>query len=319
MGLGTGIMKGIMRALGALPLGFHYACAGFLSWMLKDVLRYRRDVVMTNLARSFPDKDYKELKAISDRFYEHFGNILAETVWFGGCRDPRRLHRKRLVEYSGIEEFEEAYSRSRGAVVLNSHFGNWELLGGCLEYDYRGEGPVGELVEPPALRQAQGPVGPGIDDVVFVHKPLKSRMWEEVMRENRCAPVLRMGYRGYMSTDNILRFALENKDRKMVYNFPTDQYPYRNSMTDEEVVFMHQETKTMVGAASLARKLGYAVFYMRLRPVRRGRYEWSFTRICQDASQMGTHDIMQRYYDLLQADLEENPWCYLWTHKRWKK
>ena len=49
-------MKWLVRALGALPLGFHYACSGFFTWILKDVMRYRRDVVMTNLSRSFPEK-----------------------------------------------------------------------------------------------------------------------------------------------------------------------------------------------------------------------------------------------------------------------
>ncbi len=28
---------------------------------------------------------------------------------------------------------------------------------------------------------------------------------------------------------------------------------------------------------------------------------------------------MRRYYKLLEADIEAQPWNYLWTHNRWKR
>lgn len=304
MNVGTSIMKGIMRALGALPLGFHYVCFGFFSWVLKDVLRYRRDVVMINLSRSFQDKKYKELSEISGRFYKHFGRLAAEAIWFGGCRNPERLKAKRLVEYSNLEVFERAYSESPGVAVLTSHFGNWELLGGCLNYDYRPDGKILEGLVP--------------DDVIFVYKPLKSKMWDEIMGDNRCAPVKYLDYKGYISTENILRHVLGNKDRKLVVNMLSDQCPYRDSVSDITVDFLHQETRTMFGGASLARKFGWSVLYASLFPVGKGHYEWRFTQICPDASKLTVREIMDEYYNLLQKDIEAAPWCYLWTHKRWK-
>ncbi|MBR4756595.1 MAG: lysophospholipid acyltransferase family protein, partial [Bacteroidales bacterium] len=231
--------------------------------------------------------------------------VLAEAVWFGGCRNPERLRKKHLVEYSNIGDFEEAYTSGKGIVVLNSHFGNWELLGGCLNYDYRSEPSRPEGLEP--------------DDIIFVYKPLGSKMWDGIMRENRCAPVLNLGYKGYISTSRVLRHVLENKDRKLVVNMLSDQCPYRDSTAEMTVDFLHQETRTMFGGASIAAKFGFSVFYMSLFPVRKGRYEWRFERICSDASEMTAQDIMQKYYDLLQADIEAVPWCYLWTHKRWKR
>ncbi len=69
----TKLMQGLLRVISALPLGFHYVLAGFFAWLLRDVMHYRRDVVMINLSRAFPDKKYKELKQISNAFYKHFG------------------------------------------------------------------------------------------------------------------------------------------------------------------------------------------------------------------------------------------------------
>ena len=144
----TKLMQGLLRVISALPLGFHYVWAGFFTWLLRDVMHYRRD------------------------------EVIAETIWFGGCRNPERLHRKRLVEYTNIDAVEAALAESPGVVVLNSHFGNWELTGGCLNYDYR-----------PNREQSVM----NVDNVIAVYKPLSSRMWDEIMRVNRCAPVLRDG------------------------------------------------------------------------------------------------------------------------------
>ena len=303
--IGTIIMLGLMRALSALSLKVHYAFARFLSWFLKNVMRYRRDVVMTNLSRSFPDKKYHEISAIADEFYKHFGRLVAEAVWFSGCRNPERLRRQRIVEYSNIEVFEKAYSESPGVAVLTSHFGNWELLGGCLNYDYRPDGKIIDGLVP--------------DDLIFVYKPLKSRVWDKIMGDSRCAPVKRIDYKGYISTESILRHVLENKDRKLVVNMLSDQCPYRDSVADLPVEFLHQETKTMFGGASLARKFGWSVLYASLFPTGEGHYEWRFTQICPDASKLSVKEIMEEYYALLQKDIEAVPWCYLWTHKRWKK
>ena len=304
MRIGTVIMKGVVRALGALPLGFHYACARFCSWFLKKVIRYRRDVVMTNLARSFPDRKYKELKEISDKFYRHFGRIFAEAIWFGGCRNPERLRRKRIVEYSSLEVFEEAYRESNGIMVLLGHFGNWEFMGGFANYDYREDARMPEGMDPA--------------DVVFVYKPLKSKMWDEIMLENRTAPSRRQGYNSFVTSEKILRFALQNRDRKLVLNFITDQSPYRNSTVETTVEFMHQKTRTMLGGVSIARKFGWSVLYSAIVPKEGGGYEWKFTRICRDASKVTPEEIMQEYYRLLQADIEACPWAYLWSHRRWK-
>jgi len=40
--------------------------------------------------------------------------------------------------------------------------------------------------------------------------------------------------------------------------------------------------------------------------------------IAENASESTVSDIMTQYYKLLEEDLREQPWNYLWTHKRWK-
>ena len=48
-------------------------------------------------------------------------------------------------------------------------------------------------------------------------------------------------------------------------------------------------------------------------------YRMTIVPICEHAAGEDPLDLMQRYFRLLQEDLECQPWNYLWTHKRWKK
>ena len=130
------ILLVLLRCLAALPLKVLYTFTGFVSWLLRVVFRYRREVVTVNLARSFPDKSYEEIRQLSKQFYRHLGEIFAETLWFGGCRKGERFRRQGLVVETNPELL-DTLKGERGALVMTSHCGNWELLGGMMEYDPR--------------------------------------------------------------------------------------------------------------------------------------------------------------------------------------
>ena len=101
--IGTWLIKALLRLLGLLPLRVHYALGRVVAWLAEDVFHYRRDVVIHNLTKCFPDKNVWDLKPIRKDFYRHFGDLVAEAVWFGGCRNAERLHRQRLVEVENPE------------------------------------------------------------------------------------------------------------------------------------------------------------------------------------------------------------------------
>ena len=125
------LTRGLMRALGALPLGFHLACGKALGWLAGSVFRYRRDVVDINLARSFPDRKYGELARIRKDFYRHLGTVFAEAVWFCGCEGARggeRLRKEGIVRMTNPEVLNALYDGSDSVVLLAAHTGNWELF-----------------------------------------------------------------------------------------------------------------------------------------------------------------------------------------------
>ena len=292
------IISGTLRLVSRLPLKFHYFCGDVVSWFMKSVVHYRRDVVMANISRSFPEMQYADVRKTVSAFYRHLGEIMAEAIWFGGS-DYRRIHKSEICRITNLSALVDAYNSSPSITVLGSHCGNWELIGGIWTYNYD------ESVSYPDTE----------DCVKVVYKRLRNPVWDAVMMKNRRGPL--KDFKGEIETNAILRYALKHRDRKFIYIYFTDQYPY---VTKHDVgTFLNQQTKGMLGGAALAHKLCMSVLYLKMKHVSRGHYEMTFIPICNNASEMTPEQISARYFELLEEEIRETPYNWLWSHKRWKQ
>lgn len=301
--IGAAIIRCLTRPLAALPLGFHRKMGSFLGWLAGSVLHYRRDIVTTNLSRSFPELKYWDIAGISRKFYKHFGDIVGETIWFGGCTDVRRIKKSGIGEFANPEVINRYKDAGRGVMIMFSHCGNWEILSGILqagvdsELHYTGR------------------------DVCVAYRALSSKAWDVFLYQNRITPIPKKNRDkgNLVESYDILRYALSHRDETKMYMFNTDQYPYsagsRIQLRDE---FLHQETLAMSGCAPLAKKLGLPVVYLNMSVAEDGHYILKFTPICDNAAESTVDDILSEYYKLLEKDIQAQPWNYLWTHKRWK-
>lgn len=295
------IIRGAIVLISKLPLKVHYFVGDILSWIAGKLFRYRYDTVIINLSRSFPDKKYKEISAIAKEFYRHFGEIVAEAMWYGGS-SYKRLYKSGIVTVTNAEELNELYLSTPSMTVLSTHCGNWELLGGFLGY----RTTSGEKV---AIRE---------EEISVVYKKLSNPVSDEVFKRNRVSPLEIVGTKCEVESSNILRYALSHKGERRVYIYPADQAPYWYAGKHPIGEFMHQQTNAMLGSMGVACKMSHSVMYLKMKRVERGRYEMTLIPICRDASQMAPEDILRKYYDLLQEEINESPYNWLWTHKRWK-
>ena len=62
---GYAAAKAVLWIAGVLPLRVTHALSATVGWLLGDVVRYRRRVVMGNLRSAFPEIDEKHLKDIT--------------------------------------------------------------------------------------------------------------------------------------------------------------------------------------------------------------------------------------------------------------
>jgi KDO2-lipid IV(A) lauroyltransferase len=82
--------------------------------------------------------------------------------------------------------------------------------------------------------------------------------------------------------------------------------------------FLNQPTYAMKGVVGVAHKMNMSVLYMRMVNKARGKYEISFVKLCDDASQIDPEEIVRMYYSELEKEINETPYNWLWSHKRWK-
>ena len=289
------LVRGMMGLLSKLPLSWLYAIGDLVSWFAFRVLHYREKVVMTNLARSFPELRYWELEPVAAAFYKHLGEMIAEAIWFGGS-DYDRIKKQQICRMTNPEVLNDVFNSSPGVLVLNSHCGNWEILGGFCVYN--------ESV----------PVQYTEQNLYVVYKKLTNEVMDEVFKRNRvdCIP----GYDGMIEASNLLRTVLKNKERKSIYVCNSDQYPYVGKFYMGE--FLHQPTYAMKGVVGVAHKMNMSVLYMRMVNKARGKYEISFIKLCDDASRFEPEEIVRMYYAELEKEINQTPFNWLWSHKRWK-
>ena len=295
------IFRGLIVLLSKLPLKLHYCVGDFFAWLAGKALHYRSDVVWINISRSFPDKKYKELKQIYKDFYRHLGELIAEFIWFGGS-SFKSLRKQGIVRITNSQVLADMREKAPSVTLLSTHCGNWELMGGLPGYDSDDNVPL-------AFPET---------DIYVVYKKLSSDISDRVFALNRIAPLEIVGTECEVESKNILRFSIANKSRKCLYIYPADQAPYKGAGKHPIGEFMHQQTNAMIGSMGVACKLSHAVVYMGMKRVSRGRYEVTFTPMCEDASQTTPEAILRKYYDLLEQEINETPANWLWSHKRWK-
>src|SRR3546814_14214071 len=96
----------VVYAVSLLPMASLYAIGSLAFFLSYHVIGYRKAVVIQNIARSFPDKRYGEIHAITKKFYTCFAAYFAEII--KGISDPpEALDRKiRKEERRGGQEYD---------------------------------------------------------------------------------------------------------------------------------------------------------------------------------------------------------------------
>lgn len=305
LNFGQRLTVSFIRLLSGKSLKAHYRSARFVASLMEKTLRYRRDEILINLSRSFPELKYGEIKDLCHRFYRHFANVFAEAIWFSGCHGEKGQDRflgQRIIDITNPEVFNTLYGNGRSMVVLNSHMGNWELLGGISYYH---ADKIAPLDLPPL-------------EIVVAYRALRSKFWDGVMHALRCGPLEHVKYEGYVESNLMLRHAVSHRNDRRCYVFSIDQFPYGNSARVDVGTFMNQPTAAMSGAAALACRLGMSVIYPSWHSRPDGGWYMTFIPISEDASKETPETIMRKYYDLIEEDIRKEPESYLWSHKRWK-
>lgn len=286
------LIVGMLTVVSWLPLKVHYIFSDFLYFLFYKIIRYRLSTVVTNIARAYPQADYKEIDKITKGFYHSLCDTIVEAVW-AFTRSRERV--AELLDFRGCDVLNEAYGQGKNVLVVMGHQSNWELY--------------------TSLPDLQSFYGLKMDNEHFfyIYKKMSSKLSDRVLKRIRSkhkSCVL-------IEKNNVVRILLQNKSVGGVYYFLADQCPDNGSGTDLE--FLNQRTRVYDGPEGLARRLSLPVVFFDVERVRRGLYKSEYIKICDDASKTEPGYVTEEYVRLMERGINKNRSNWLWSHRRWKK
>ena len=116
-----------------LPRGFQIWLGHRVGDIAFVAMNRRRKITTRNMQMAFPEKNPHKL---ARKCFQHFGCSLLETF----CLPFFNSSMKKWLRFNGMEIFQELRDQNQGVILLTSHFGNWEVMSWCAQFDLQVSG-----------------------------------------------------------------------------------------------------------------------------------------------------------------------------------
>ncbi len=274
----------ILWMISKLPFRFLYVFSDFVFFLNYYIVGYRKSVVLSNLRIAFPEKDEQELKVIRKKFYRHFTDIIFEGVKSISVSEKEILKR---YAYKNTQVLDRLYDQNKSVILLASHYGNWEwIISLSLKTKHTG---------------------------YATYTQLKNIFFDTLVKK------IRTRFGGVcLRSENTIKNIIEKTKlgEKGIYLLISDQSPHVGKMNYWSE-FMNITVPIANGGEVIAKKFNFAVVYMNTTKIRRGYYKSEFIPITLSAKKEEVN-ITDKYLELLENQIKNNPEFYLWSHKRFK-
>jgi len=281
MNIGVSISKAISR----LPWSVLYLVSDFLYWIVFRGIGYRKEVVLTNLEKSFPNKSDKEIQGISNNFFRYLADMFIESVKAITMSEKDWENGFKTVNVKLPDSY---YDQGKSIVTVLGHYGNWEYLVTAYARDTK-------------------------HTVLGVYKPLSNPDFEKLLAQyrTRFGMVLVPLFEAYGIIQEYM-----DKGEKVAIMLIGDQTPAANR--GYWMDFLNQDTPVFRGAEKLAKQYNLPVVFATLDQTARGQYAMSFETVFENPQETDEGEITEFYTKKLEKQIIAKPHLWLWSHKRWK-
>lgn len=246
-------------------------------------MRYRKDVVRKNLINSFPDKNAVEIREIQRKFYKNLADTSVETIKLLTISEEDLLKRVKFDSSLTRKYHDLGYD----VFGMTAHFSNWEWL----------------------LVAGSNQVGLKLH---AAYQTLRNPFFDKLMIKIRT----RFGVVMHEKRD-VIKDVINMKGESYLMSMVADQRPFSNRNIYWST-FMNQDAAFYTGTEMLARRMDIKVVYASMKRVKRGYYEVRFLDIESSPLTSEPNAIIQKFIDLAEKNILDDPSSYLWSHDRWK-
>jgi KDO2-lipid IV(A) lauroyltransferase len=274
------------RAVAWLPFPLLYAMAWLSYLLLYYVVGYRKAVVTENLSKAFPDKSPGEITILAKKFYRQLCQVVFEILKARRMSPEDFQRRVKVVNPELVHEYTKGSKES--VILLAIHQGNWEWM----------------------LHSARVTLKIPLDPVF---KPLHNKAADKLIFDIRS----QFGSRP-MAMAESARDILRRRREFRAFVMIADQSPIR-SERGHWTQFMNQPAAFYLGTETIAKMTGFPVLYAQCRRIRTGFYELEFHELARPPYDKKSHEITERYVQLAERAIREEPESWLWSNRRWKR
>jgi Kdo2-lipid IVA lauroyltransferase/acyltransferase len=250
------------------------------------LLPIRKKTTIENLKLAFPTYSGNQINKAAFNAYKSFAITLTEILILPFLS-------KKIIEsqvsYENLDLLLKKHKEGRGVILLSAHYGNWEI--GALALGSATGIPLSVIYQP--LRN------PYVTN--FINK-MRTR-W------NNKAVQLGVSLREIYSTLN----------EKNIVAIVADQ---RGKPDGLKVNFFNRETAVRNGYAALSEKLKIPILMGLVTRQKDYTYKIELTELNMENfssdAKMREKELVQRYFNFLEANIKDDPGQWLWMHKIWK-
>ncbi|MBB4080963.1 KDO2-lipid IV(A) lauroyltransferase [Lewinella aquimaris] len=278
----------LLRPLSFLPLGWLYRLSDLLYLIGYRWIGYRREVVLDNLRRAFPEWEEEKVRTQARRFYHYFFDSIVESVKNYSMSEAESIRRLRVVNPEIVAPHAAA---NQSCILYGAHYSNWE---------------IGGLSFPSQFAPA---------NVVAIYSPLKNETMDRLTRHNRERTGVTM-----LSRRKVYEYFAGDELRPAVDIFVADQSP-SNAVWQKLhwTTFLGRTTAFLAGPERFAVRYDRPVYYINLRRNARGYYSSKIYRVTDTPRDEAPGYITECFVRHLEHEILRDPTPWLWTHRRWKR
>ena len=257
-----------------------YGLGRIIHFILRHVLKYRKQVITNNFTRVFPEKSIAEINILRNKFYKQLSITFAEMMY--AYAYPQKIFDR--VVYKNFDEISFYLKEGKCVILAGGHFYNWEWIGMCLS------------------KACSFPI-------YGIYKPLSNKYFDEYLKKTRSILGVQL-----ISMRQAKKTIIDNIDKKEagVYALASDQSPtyIKKSIW---VKFFGVKTPFYPGAEFFSSEFDLPVFHLSVSCPKKGHYVAQARRIKSNG-----RSITESYATALEEDILSDPICWLWSHNRWK-